>query len=266
MELSSFQEKTEIAIDECKGSVKFCSKNALVHLRKAYKLIEFDAEMAVFRAITAEEEAASSIFHMLKNQQYQHANKLNFKEHKYKQGLFPFVQSVILHMSEFNEWNNSPVSSVHLEHCTHNGRKAIQLHLELQELGLCASPTPPLHFSFTDKESGQPITFNETFKKTFQGNEFDSAVKYLKKLAVRRNEILYASSSGLPKVSGNVKEFVDSQKNNVFKLLNLLLLCDPWINEGRSAFVQQALDAFLVLMDKISASDMVQSPSGAANS
>ena len=43
--------------------------------------------MAVFRAITAEEEAATAIFLVLKEQGYLNADTIRFKDHACKQAL-----------------------------------------------------------------------------------------------------------------------------------------------------------------------------------
>ena len=50
--------------------------------------------MAVFRAITAEEEAATAIFLALKEHGYENADKIKFKKHPYKQALEPFLRSI----------------------------------------------------------------------------------------------------------------------------------------------------------------------------
>lgn len=43
------------------GRVRHCSRSAFVHLRKAWRLHGVDDEMSAFRAITAEEEAATAL-------------------------------------------------------------------------------------------------------------------------------------------------------------------------------------------------------------
>ncbi|MCB1605317.1 MAG: hypothetical protein KDI59_11755, partial [Xanthomonadales bacterium] len=75
MEFSGFEEKILGAVEDCKGSVKHCARNAINHLEKAWVIRDIDIEMAVFRGITAEEEAASAVFHCLKNHRYSNAHK-----------------------------------------------------------------------------------------------------------------------------------------------------------------------------------------------
>jgi hypothetical protein len=79
MNLTPYEIKLVKALEECKGQVKHCAKNALDHLRNAWKIKKIDKEMCVFRGITAEEEAASSLFYVLKNQRYQNSKKYYLK-------------------------------------------------------------------------------------------------------------------------------------------------------------------------------------------
>jgi len=251
MELSTFEQKTEEALEDCKGSVKHCAKNALHHLRKAWKISEIDLEMSVFRGITAEEEAASSLFYTLKNQKYKNANKLLFKEHTYKLAVFPYIKSVLYDIKRLNEENGSPFSNPILQHVEHNKRKAVCLHFKVNQADLVATPTPPLHFNISYPETGKIMTFEYGFKQACQGDKFESVLKYVKHVAGERNRILYATESGRPSISGDIPAYLKEQKQKVFTILNIMLMIDPWINEGKSAFVQQGLDSFLFLLEKI---------------
>ncbi|MCW5207251.1 hypothetical protein VU11_00955 [Desulfobulbus sp. US2] len=77
MEYGKSEQSTIEAIQGCKCETKHCLNNALYHIEKAWKIKDIDLEMAVFRGITAEEEAASAIFHCLKKHRYQNAKKYN---------------------------------------------------------------------------------------------------------------------------------------------------------------------------------------------
>ena len=56
---------------------------------------------------------------------------------------------------------------------------------------------------------------------------------------------------------GDVASFLLRQKGRVLGLIAIVLLIDPWEKEeGRSTFVQQALDAYLLLQGKISDEEM----------
>lgn len=256
MELTNFEKKTVEAVNDCKGAVKNCGRNALRHLEKAWEICDIDLEMAVFRGITAEEEASSSLFYTLKNQSYKNSKKIMFKEHKFKQALYPYIKSVMHNVSKLNEYNGSPAGSPTYQHITHNKRKALRLHFKLNSAELFATPTPPLHFSITESDTGEILTFDKTFKEAYQGEQFSTALEYVKNIAGERNSILYADAKGIPVVSGDIPLYLEEQKQKVFTLLHIMLLIDPWAKEGHSAFVQQALDAFLLLLEKIEKSDL----------
>ncbi len=53
-----------------------------------------DLEMAAFRAITAEEEAASALFHSLKRRRYAGAARLSPRNHVHKNAVAPFCTAV----------------------------------------------------------------------------------------------------------------------------------------------------------------------------
>lgn len=256
METTPFEEKTLEAIEDCKGAVKHCAKNAIYHLEKAWLIADIDLEMAIFRGITAEEEVASSLFYTLKNQKYKNSNKLGFKEHTSKQAVIPYIKSVIHNLSEFNKHNNSLFGTPYLQHVIHDHRKAMSLNFSIKSINGVASPIPPLHFNIAYEETGQVLTFGDTFEKICQGEQFSTALKYIKHIAGERNKLLYADNSGRSQVSGDLTGYLNQQKEKIFTLLHIILLIDPWINEGHSAFVQQAVDGFLLLLEKIQADEL----------
>lgn len=67
--LTDFERKLLEGIKKnVKGRSKFCIYNAIHHLKMAFKIKNLDPEMALFRAITAEEEVSRAIFIILKDQ------------------------------------------------------------------------------------------------------------------------------------------------------------------------------------------------------
>lgn len=202
MEFSGFEEKILGAVEDCKGSVKHCARNAINHLEKAWVIRDIDIEMAVFRGITAEEEAASAVFHCLKNHRYSNAHKLEFKQHPYKLGLYPFLESIRISFAKFVESNNLPIERFFLGHIEKSGRRALELILNMPALGVDARPQPPLHFSVTNADTGRPITFEADFMRLIEGQNYTNALKYITDRAIQRNKLLYAHNAGIPKVEG----------------------------------------------------------------
>ncbi|MCP5268677.1 MAG: hypothetical protein H6943_06520 [Zoogloeaceae bacterium] len=70
-------------------------RSAIEHLRLAEPLFQHDISMAVFRCITAVEEAASSLMLLMKTKMYPRANELNRTDHLFKNAMLPFIR--ILH-------------------------------------------------------------------------------------------------------------------------------------------------------------------------
>ena len=56
--------------------IRHACRSAFNHLRKSWILHPVDAEMSAFRAITAEEEAASAVIRALRHQSYPNAESL----------------------------------------------------------------------------------------------------------------------------------------------------------------------------------------------
>lgn len=259
MEFTPFQKTTIEALDDCSGSVKHCAKNAILHLEKAWKIRGIDPEMAVFRGITAEEEAASSLFYCLKNHRYKNSEKLLFNQHPYKLGLYPFLQGIGRFLGDLLSQEDTSFDKFQLRHTDQAGRKAIELLLNMPTLDLTGRPIPPLHFTVSYQETGEVCTFESNFKALTEGTGFDDSLKYIKAKAKQRNRLLYAESSGRPLIVGNIEGYLEDQKKKVMVYLIIVLMIDPWEKEeGRSLFVQQALDSYLLLLQRISAHEIHQ--------
>ncbi|MBR9910897.1 MAG: hypothetical protein GYB33_11175 [Gammaproteobacteria bacterium] len=260
MEFTGFEKQTIEAIGDCRGAVKNCGKNAIYHLEKAWQISEIDFEMAIFRAITAEEEAASSLFYCLKNNNYINSGRSSFKEHAHKLGLFPFVQGVGRFLGDVLQQDSSPFDKFNLRHINKDGRKAIELLLNLRSQNITVTPLPPLHFTVSNSDTKDVLTFENNFKELINGLGYENSIKYIKSIANTRNEILYANSAGKPNVSGDIPGYINLQKKKVMLFLRVVLMIDPWEkSEGKSLFVQQCLDSYLLLLERITINDINRS-------
>lgn len=251
MEFTDFEARAEMALADCNGAVKHCAKNALHHLKKAWLLREVDLEMAVFRGITAEEEVASSLFLSLKNQRYMNADKISFKSHAYKLALHPFLLSIGDFLRGLSTSTNFPFNNFKMQHIERKGKKAISLHLHMKKYSVHVAPIPPLNFTIRDQDTGLVSTFEVNFNKLLEQENCESVKKYVKNLTIERTRLLYADTKGYLKVVGDIQGYLENQKRKIFAVIYLILMIDPWADEGRSAFVQQALDSFLLLMGRI---------------
>lgn len=259
MEFLPFQKSVIEAMEDCRGAIKHCGKHAISHLEKAWLIREIDMEMAIFRGITAEEEAASAFFHCLKNHRYKNADKLLFNKHTYKLGLYPFLRGIGRFLGDFLGQETSPFDKFCLRFTEKSNRKAIELLLNMPAQNLTASPTPPLHFTVSDPDTGKVCTFEANFQELIEGESYLDAMKYVKDRAATRNKILYASNAGRPKIEGNIEGYLQKQRDTVMAMLILVLMIDPWEKEeGSSLFVQQALDSFLLLLQRITEDEVHQ--------
>jgi len=230
-----------------KGRVHACARNSIKHLERAWEIKEIDPEMAIFRAITAEEEAATAIFLSLKERGYENAEKISFKNHNYKQALFPFIRAI----SKFVADNHSLYSPIFGE------KYKLQLVGESKDRYLqpsfyfhkgSVSPIPPLGFSI--KKNGEPYYFEKELLEITSGQDLKDITKYIAELANLRNRLLYANHEGIPIVIEGTDKELNKRKKTVITLLRLLCLIFP--HQKKAIFVQQALNAFLLMMGAIS--------------
>ncbi|MCW5201564.1 hypothetical protein VU10_00690 [Desulfobulbus sp. US1] len=270
MEYGKSEQSTIEAIQGCKCETKHCLNNALYHIEKAWKIKDIDLEMAVFRGITAEEEAASAIFHCLKKHRYQNAKKIQFKKHPTKLGLYPFLVHIYTCLYETYFAESGPFEKFRLGIIEISNRKAVELILKLKDQNFDARPRPPLHFTVStfnteDPLLRKPIMYDNDFKEKIQRDGRKKVWTYIVDIANRRNTVLYANSGGTPKVTGDVQKFLISQKDKVFLYSYIVLLIDPWEKaEGSSSFVQQVLDSYLLLLERINEEEISSFPSSVA--
>ena len=227
---------------------KWAAINAVRHLNRAWKLRHIDDEMALFRSITAQEEAASAIFLSLKRLRYPNAGKLNHRNHVDKNALFPFLNAVSLVFARQRE--HLPKTKI-----TFNTQSPPRLRISIQvpQIGW-VQPEPPLHFSLRGgpKERRQQLfTFREEMKETLRAPNDGQIEKALKKQANERNRALYSSSEGIPGVTGDITEALELYQQQTLIMVRLFLLVDAY--PEHQLFVQQGLDAFLRVLRRLPA-------------
>ena len=66
------------------GEVKTRMLSALDHFKRSANLFDADREMASFRAITGEEEAATALVKAIQLRRYPHAAEFNPRDHQHK--------------------------------------------------------------------------------------------------------------------------------------------------------------------------------------
>jgi hypothetical protein len=239
----------DLAMFEClepsTGMVRHCAKHALHHLKKAWSIVDIDPEMAAFRGITAEEEAATAILIALKEKKYRHAEKLNHKRHDHKQAVYPFLRAIGNFLHETQPFPVKP----HLVIAEEDGKKLFRIELEMPD-GRIVIPEPPLGFTVT-KEDGTPYHFDRQLQDIADGAGKETALAHIKELAQTRNHLLYADYEGLPAVTSDLSQGLMVAQRRVLLLVRVLCLIFPY--KEKAVFVEQAIEAFLKMMGEIEA-------------
>lgn len=230
---------------------RHCFRSALYHIEKARSLVDIDIAMAAFRALTAEEEAATGLMHCLKERGYRNADRLKPKDHVQKNAISPFLD--VLGMSfaktigaQFGE------PTFKLEGEGDARRLMIGLKIFGKEDERMAFPIPPLNF--TVKVNGKPLSYRPEIDILVETRGRKDIISYLREQANRRNKLLYANQNGYPADVEVPEGFFEMRRVRVLALLRVYLLIQPY-NE-QLTFVQDSLDAFLAMLGALKESDL----------
>lgn len=229
-------------IDNCHSKNAFLS--ALRHLDKAEVLSDLDPGMCVFRAITAEEEAATGIMLGIKERGYKLSNKFKQRDHFQKNAVYPFLQIVYTTFADVLHKNGFKIG---LRIHDVDGVTLLRTYHTIPGLDLFSWPDPPLHFSFKMQEGGSLYEkqINDYLDKVGSSN----VVKHLKELANLRNEVLYANGEGVPEVSIQ-SGYVNQRRMRVIAMLKVYLLIKPYAD--KQIFVQECVYSYLRMLNIIS--------------
>lgn len=245
MKLSTFEEKVVEHILQSPAPGKHAARSALRHLERAWKLVDEMPELAVFSGITAEEESATAVFHVLKQRRYKGAKSLNSRNHLHKTALHPFLLAVGKLFVEFKD-HYRPVFEFNFD-LSPNGKELLRLRLTVPDENggsIWAYPLPPLNFIVTVND--KVYKFEPELSQLATEKNAATAFAYAQEQSNRRNHALYAASNGIPHVDGSVEPFLIYKHSVVFTHLIALLLIEPYPQQ--QAFVQQLLNAFLGML------------------
>lgn len=202
--------------------------------------------MAAFRGITAEEEAASGLFHALKFRGYKNAALLNPRNHVHKSAVTPFLNVLGAFFDEFSETEKLK-PRLHIKE--ESGVKELHIALAVVVNGdeHWAYPIPPLNFSVTS--DGKPPSYKKQIERFLTAQNASNILNYVKEQANQRNQVLYAGPDGYPVISKLQDDFFVLRKRRVMAMAMAYLLIEPY--DEIQPFVQNALDAFLVMLKKV---------------
>jgi hypothetical protein len=251
LQLTAFQKNcVELLASVPQCHSRACFRSALHHLDRARALEDIDPAMAVFRGITAEEEAASGVMHALRECQYRGTNRLKPRNHLHKHAVYPFLRVVGLFHGQLFQLN---LKEYRLHIKDEEGERRLMLAFPLPftvaDEKQWAYPIPPLNFGLTVQGTAKPPNYEKQIAAFVESVGAKDIVAYLKNEANRRNRVLYASPQGYPVVSKLEPEYLAEKTNHVLALLQAYLLIKPW--RELQPYVQDCMGAFLVMVGEM---------------
>jgi len=245
--LSEVQAEIEKAILKLNGRIKSCGRSAYRHLRGAWKLHPIDSEMSLFRAITAEEEAATALILALKLRHYPGSDLLNHRDHLQKAAITPFLDAVNNLLAKFK----LPPATLRL-HQTDTPRFAVSLDTRAYLRGeepLFGEPDEPLNFVMRKGNDNEaPVhCFEDELQEIATGRGLEDIVDFVRKEANLRNRLLYAEDGGYPTVSFPDATLLERLRRVTRALGLTIALQSP----QQQLFAVQCLEAFLRALRKM---------------
>jgi len=201
--------------------------------------------MSVFRAITAEEEAASALMFALQERAYDDARKLDPRDHMQKNALIPFFIAVSSFAANalLSVGLQAPLMVIRNE----DGGRRLMIALQMGDT--IAYPTPPLNFSTLVGSNKKPPSYKKQIENYLkEQGESGDIIRHARNRANERNTILYASADGFRRVNRFSRSDLRLRKARVMALMGAFLMIEPW--HEKQPFVQDCLYAFLGLLRK----------------
>lgn len=235
-----FREPLRLAVSKLPRPVKLRAENSLDGFERARRLIDIDREMASFRAITAEEEAAAALFRSFQERKYPGAELLSPKDHKHKAALGPFIQAVRHQLATTGKFT----MTVQLD----ASAPSLTISLPMSQFGI--DHPDNLHLTLV-----QPLGIVATFPGIEPDDHFDRSLKVvagsrqvnklIQSEANTRNHLLYASDSGLPRSKATLATIEMRQRRAEIALMLTIAVLQT---EELQGMATQCLGAFLKVL------------------
>ena len=237
--LNDFALALEKCIGKLSGQIKHCGRSAFLHLRRSWRLKGIDNEMAMFRMITSEEEAATALILAVQKRGYPNAQLLNHQDHRHKASLYPFLSALAPLLAPLkltvglNHSNRAPHARIMLDF---NALTGIET-----DTPRWVEPEPPLHMIVG---CGDRSCWFESALETFAtAHGQKSLPKIVRDDANLRNRILYASSEGVPVIERLDDALILQRLHHVVVLLTLVVIVEQ--TKQHQAFVTQCIEALV---------------------
>ncbi len=245
---AKFHQQIESQLLEISGKLpnemKFPLKNSLLNFERSLALIEIDREMASFRAINGQEEAASCLIIALISKMYFDAEKLDPRNHVHKNAIIAFLIAIGPQFHPF-------LKRFFLEFDTKRGR--IEAKFPLSNFGVkngdevWMQPVEPLDISV--QMEGYPVerAFDNAINQLSTNSGSANIQRLIRTQANQRNLLLYASTSGLPKSRADRKTIIE-RRNLAFATLIVSIMI--FQAEAHLLLVKQSVPAILSIIGK----------------
>lgn len=227
---------------------KYCFLSAINHFERAEILFPIDSLMAIFRCYSAEEEAATGLMQCLKDKGYLNADKLLLKNHNHKNAVIQFFRVLCQFIEDyFREFKIDLFLQI-----VENKNLILEVNIDLGNGIQKFILNPPFNFQF--KSGAKRFSYKEQIEKLMTSCQVTDINKYIKILANQRNLLLYATEKGIPSEGTIEDKFFPAMQRRVFALLRVYLMIEPY--KEKQPFVQDVLDAFLLMLEKQDFDDM----------
>lgn len=223
-----------------------CFDAAFIHLAFAHRIKDVDPAMAVFRAITAEEEAATALLRALLARGYAEKSEILPKDHFQKAAVYPYLLAITKHTS-YLRMNGIKEVKLGIPNNEETPRLQLALVLDGDNDGIVARPDPPLNLRI--REAGEVVNYRKYFLELISPSGFEDIRNYLNTKKNQRNLLLYASPSGLLNPGAIDDSTLLDYKRRIMVILKAALLIWPY--QEPQPFVQEAVRSFIELAGRL---------------
>ncbi|MBD3730399.1 MAG: hypothetical protein IE933_11905 [Sphingomonadales bacterium] len=219
--------------------------STLNHFEKSHALRDTDLEMASFRAICGEEEAAAAVISALYHRKYPNASGLNIKNHQHKWAIVGCMLALSVPLRPI-------LGEFQLQMDFAKGR--IDVKIPLSNFGVrggervALQPVEPLDLLHYKHGKDDDYAFEDELAALAEGAKFKDIKDMVAAMANSRNRLLYASDTELPKSEARSHD-LDARYARAITLLVIAVMILQ--SKNRLSTVKQALPAVLTVIGKL---------------
>lgn len=226
-------------------SVATRMESALSYFDKADNLLATDREMASFRAICGEEEAASAVILALQHRKYDGASRLNPRNHIHKWAVGACMMALADPLRPF-------LTEFQLGFDFTRGR--ITAKIPLKNFGVAGGeayaiePVEPLDLLHSKSDSDGDYAFEDELANLAKRSSFENIKELVAGMANARNRLLYASDTELPKSSADAEALLGRRYRGIAMLVIAVMILQ---SNRKLATVRQAVPALLSIVTRL---------------